>query len=179
MRLDTLFPGLSDSYGSWNTICILRLATRRALAFIEVSSRPSKKILPALGLINRSNSIAVVVFPQPLSPMRPSPSPLSMWKLMPSTARTGFRAFARMRARMLDLVSKYFFRPTTSMRCPSVWDLEFGIASPSERICEVARNRTDLSIRLQHRLTLAAHIRSERTTGVERATMRGVDHVWR
>jgi hypothetical protein len=44
----TVCRGLSDEYGSWNTICISRRSGRiwRGVSF--VMSRPSKRIVPSV-----------------------------------------------------------------------------------------------------------------------------------
>src|SRR5437762_13532135 len=51
-------------------------------------SRPSKRIVPAVGLSCSRISFEVVVLPQPDSPITPRVSPASTAKSMPSTALT-------------------------------------------------------------------------------------------
>src|SRR5450756_830772 len=87
MRL-TVRRGLSEEYGSWNTICSLRLSARNAGLSSAVISAPSKKTLPEVGSIRRMTSLPVVDLPQPLSPTSPSTSRRRNSKLTPSTART-------------------------------------------------------------------------------------------
>ena len=60
----------------------------RSAAFMAVSSLPSKKILPDVGLKRFTSILPTVVLPQPDSPTRPNASPLRIWKLTSSTACT-------------------------------------------------------------------------------------------
>ena len=75
--------GLSEVNGSWKIICISRRSARSS----DGRSRPISiteppvtrmKISPAVGSMARRMHRAAVVFPQPLSPTRPSVSPSSM-----------------------------------------------------------------------------------------------------
>src|SRR5712691_7366628 len=81
--------GLRLSVGSWNTIWMrLRsgsLANR--LAGISPMFSPSNMMVPSLLSIRRITMVEVVDLPQPDSPTRPTLSPRSTVKLMPSTAR--------------------------------------------------------------------------------------------
>ena len=78
----------------WNTMLmsVQRLRRERASSSSAVRSSPSKvteplAMRPFSGSSRRMAS-AVVVLPQPDSPTRPTASPASTSKLMPSTART-------------------------------------------------------------------------------------------
>src|ERR1051325_10208145 len=73
-------------------------------------SRPSKTIVPAVGVSCSRISLEVVVLPQPDSPMRPSVSPSWMTKSTPSTALT----HAPVRPSSPRRVGKCFVRPRTS-----------------------------------------------------------------
>src|SRR5919198_3197033 len=75
-------------------------------------SRPSKAIVPAVGVSVFKMSFAVVVLPQPDSPMSPSVSPAWMAKSTPSTALT----HAPVRLSNPGRTGKCFFRPRTSSR---------------------------------------------------------------
>jgi hypothetical protein len=75
--------GLSEVNGSWKIICISRRSARssaeRSLPISTTEPAATRmKIWPAVGSIARRIQRAVVVFPQPLSPTRPSVSPSSM-----------------------------------------------------------------------------------------------------
>ena len=67
--------GLSDEYGSWNTICISRRSGRICRRLNLVMSRPSNMIEPEVASRSLSTSRAVVDFPQPDSPTSPTVSP--------------------------------------------------------------------------------------------------------
>ncbi len=71
----TVMRGLSDAYGSWNTIC-MRLRTSRferdATCF---SVSPPRRTSPDVGVIRSSSSRPRVDFPHPDSPTMPSVSP--------------------------------------------------------------------------------------------------------
>src|SRR5712691_611448 len=92
-RSSRVMRGLREMNGSWKIICISRRRARSSEGrswpiSITEPSLTRMKISPLVGSIARSMQRAVVVFPQPLSPTRPSVSPSSMWKSTPSTART-------------------------------------------------------------------------------------------
>ena len=97
--------GLSDAYGSWNTICMRRRSGRIAAAVASAISCPAKRIDPAVGSWMRTMRRAKVDLPQPDSPTRPTVSPAATSRSTPSTARTTFagaeEAVARQRE-MLD-----------------------------------------------------------------------------
>ena len=84
----TVWRGLSDEYGSWKTICISRRTGRMSRWLRCVMSRPSKRIVPAVGSSSLSISRAVVDLPQPDSPTMPSVSPLRTLSVTSSTACT-------------------------------------------------------------------------------------------
>ena len=81
--------GLRLSVGSWNTIWMRLRIGRLAnfLAGIAPMSSPSNMMLPSVLSISRMIMVDVVDLPQPDSPTRPTLSPRSTVKLMPSTAR--------------------------------------------------------------------------------------------
>ena len=84
----TRFLGLSDPWGSWNTICMCLRYGRMAREPSEVMSAPRKRTLPAVGRNSRTAQRASVVFPHPDSPTSPSVSPSAKTKLTSSTACT-------------------------------------------------------------------------------------------
>ncbi len=86
--LPTVMRGLSDAYGSWNTIWRWRRCLRIALPSSLVRSVPSKMTSPEVGLYSCRIARPVVDFPQPDSPTSPSVSPRFTWKETPSTAWT-------------------------------------------------------------------------------------------
>src|SRR6266568_1928970 len=73
-------------------------------------SRPSKAIVPAVGVSCSRINFEVVVFPHPDSPMSPSVSPAWMAKSTPSTAFTNVRTCPSSPCR----AGKCFFSPRTS-----------------------------------------------------------------
>src|ERR1035438_1977744 len=79
--------GLSDEYGSWNTICIAR---RSSVARLAPSSRPSKRTTPEVGAIRPAMHFAMVVLPHPDSPTRPRTSPSAIRSVTSSTARSAW-----------------------------------------------------------------------------------------
>src|SRR6266540_3161430 len=102
--------GLSDAYGSWKMICILRRISRIADPDRDDSSRPSKVMVPRVGSMSRTRQRPRVVLPQPDSPTRPTVSPSSTSRLTPSTALTCSRAPPSSPVR----TGKYFFRSLIS-----------------------------------------------------------------
>jgi len=75
--------GFSEVNGSWKIICISRRSARSSEGRsppISTTEPPLRrmKISPRVGSIALKMQRAVVVFPQPLSPTRPSVSPSSM-----------------------------------------------------------------------------------------------------
>ena len=93
----TCMRGLSDWYGSWNTICSFSRSVRRPP---RSSGAPSKRSSPPLGCSRPSSVRASVVLPQPDSPTTPSTSFRRHSRSTPSSART-----ARPRTAQLDLES--------------------------------------------------------------------------
>jgi hypothetical protein len=88
----TVMRGLSDAYGSWNTICMRRRSGRIAEAEAPAISCPAKRIDPAVGSWMRTTRRAKVDLPQPDSPTTPTVSPAATSRSTPSTARTTFFA---------------------------------------------------------------------------------------
>jgi hypothetical protein len=78
--------GLSEPYGSWNTICIRRRSGLSSASEAWAISTPSNLIEPASGSISRMIIRASVDFPQPLSPTMPSVSPAARRRDASSTA---------------------------------------------------------------------------------------------
>jgi len=75
--------GLSEVNGSWKIICMSRRSARSSDGRnppISTTEPPASrmKISPSVGSMARRIQRAVVVFPQPLSPTRPSVSPSSI-----------------------------------------------------------------------------------------------------
>ena len=75
MMKPTRLRGLSDAYGSWNTIIISRRVRRSDEPLGFVMSWPSKTIEPPVESIRRMTQRAMVDLPQPDSPTMPSVSP--------------------------------------------------------------------------------------------------------
>ena len=84
----TVIRGLSDAYGSWNTICNSRRMSRICRLRSRVMSRPPNMIVPDVGSISFITVRPSVVLPQPDSPTRPSVSPSVSERSTPSTACT-------------------------------------------------------------------------------------------
>ena len=83
----TVIRGLSDAYGSWKIICILRLnflSSERDLRPCTFS--PLNSTSPLVASYKRIIVLPVVDFPQPDSPTRPNVSPRKMSNDRPSTA---------------------------------------------------------------------------------------------
>jgi hypothetical protein len=83
---NTLRRGLSEAYGSWNTICTRRRQGLSAFSESGAMSVPSNTMRPAAGFTRRSSVRDSVDFPQPDSPTRPTVSPARMSNDTPSTA---------------------------------------------------------------------------------------------
>jgi len=105
----TRFRGLSDAYGSWNTICISRRIGRRSRRERCEMSRPSNSIFPSVSSCRRTMQRPSVDLPQPDSPTRPSVSPARMSNDTSSTACT--RAISRWMM-MPFLIGKYLRTPS-------------------------------------------------------------------
>jgi hypothetical protein len=82
----TVMRGLSEEYGSWKTTCIFRRIISICFSSLWVISSPSKNNFPPLDGYSRRMQRANVVFPQPLSPTRPSVSYRLILKDTESTA---------------------------------------------------------------------------------------------
>ena len=69
----TVRRGLSERYGSWNTICTLAAQRRqRAARWLLPRERPSAKMSPPVGSISRAMQRATVDLPEPDSPTMPT-----------------------------------------------------------------------------------------------------------
>ena len=114
--------GLSDAYGSWKMICILRRISRIAGPDSDDSSRPSKVTVPPVGSISRTRQRPRLVLPQPDSPTSPTVSPSSTSRLTPSIALTCSCVYPSKPAG----TGKYFFRSRISssaiLRSPEAGD---------------------------------------------------------
>ncbi len=80
--------GSKEANGSWKTTWIWRRILRISPESSSVSSVPSNRTEPDVGLISCRTARPVVVFPHPDSPTRPSVSPGAMEKDTPDTAWT-------------------------------------------------------------------------------------------
>jgi hypothetical protein len=78
--------GLSDEYGSWNTMCMSRRSGRIPRRDTCVMSLPLSRIWPDVGSSSRMMHRPTVDLPLPDSPTRPSTSPFPMVSDTPSTA---------------------------------------------------------------------------------------------
>ncbi|OUE29225.1 hypothetical protein BFL35_16175 [Clavibacter michiganensis] len=79
----TLMRGLSDEYGSWNTIWIRRLASRSRRAGIAA---PWYSTSPEVGAVLPTRIFASVDLPDPDSPTRARISPFPRCRSTPSSA---------------------------------------------------------------------------------------------
>ena len=86
MILPTLQRGFKLAYGSWKIIWILLCNSLASLPLTVAISRPLISTLPKVGLWRPTSILAVVDFPQPLSPTKERVSPLRISKETPSTA---------------------------------------------------------------------------------------------
>src|SRR5699024_5320942 len=84
----TVLRGFNDAYGSWKIICISFLILRISSLDLAITSWPSSPTLPPVGSSRRRMPRPVVDLPQPDSPTTAIVSPLSIEKVMPSTALT-------------------------------------------------------------------------------------------
>ena len=84
----TVIRGLSEVYGSWKTIWMLRRTAFRARPDSRVMSSPLNRMAPAVGRSRWQSSFATVDLPQPDSPTMPRVSPRPRAKSTPSTAFT-------------------------------------------------------------------------------------------
>ena len=80
--------GLSEAYGSWNTIWNRSRIVRSSLRPTSPRSRPSNRTVPDVGSISRSSNRPVVDLPQPDSPTTPSVSCAATSNDTPDTACT-------------------------------------------------------------------------------------------
>ena len=101
--------GFSDEYGSWKMICMCRRSSLSSSVESPRISRPRNTIPPPVGSIRRRIERPAVVFPQPLSPTRPSVSLRPSVNEMPSTA---FTCATTLRSRPLR-TGKCFLRSET------------------------------------------------------------------
>ena len=87
----TLRRGLSERYGSWNTICTFERSGRSARGLSGAISVPRSRISPEVGSISRTMQRATVDFPEPDSPTMPSVCPLRSSRSTSAAARTSRR----------------------------------------------------------------------------------------
>src|SRR3954469_2837985 len=108
-------------------ICISRLIARSSDVPIASTSRPSKRISPEVGSINRSIALPVVVFPHPDSPTTPSVSPRA------TSNETSFTAFTAPTCleKTPFLIGNSFFR----------FRIESSGTSPLTRVAAVMRRQ--------------------------------------
>ena len=84
----TVWRGFKEAYGSWNIIWFERLNLLSLSSFNLVISFPLNYILPEVGSWRRKIQRPKVVFPQPLSPIKPIVFPFWILKVTPFTAKT-------------------------------------------------------------------------------------------
>src|SRR5579859_3509597 len=80
--------GLSEAYGSWKIICMIRRQARTSAELAWVRLRPASRTEPPVVGTSWRMVRASVDLPQPDSPTRPRTSPCRTERLTPSTART-------------------------------------------------------------------------------------------
>src|SRR5262245_4438420 len=78
----------------WNVRAIP--AATRAWVGLPVMSAPSNRTRPDVGAVRPAITFTMVLFPEPLGPIRPRISPLASWKDTPSTALTPPKCLARL-----------------------------------------------------------------------------------
>ncbi len=120
MASPTRRRGLSERYGSWNTIWTLRRSGRSAARVAAAISSPPSRISPLLGSIRRTMQRATVDLPEPDSPTMPSVWPRRISSVTPLAARTSRRFPNQPR-------SEYTF---DSSRVASTTGLEVSIGRP-------------------------------------------------
>ena len=121
--------GLSDAYGSWNTIWTRRARCSGVLP--AAIGRPCQRMLPASGRSSPLRQRASVLLPQPDSPTMPSVSPGA------SSSETSRSACRKRRGRR---VSSALAPPATSKRLPRPCALSSGGAGGA---AEIAGRRGD------------------------------------
>src|SRR5215813_6864634 len=163
MMSATRIRGLSELNGSWNTTCTARRYAIRSAPWRLAMSRPSKRMVPALGVSCLRISLEVVVFPHPDSPISPSVSPARIAKSMPSTAFTTVAAPPRSRCR----TGKCFLSPRTSRTGEDI------VHEPATGDASVARAEVTRLIGHAARHDLRA-ARVERAPGWEPGQIRGL-----
>src|ERR1700730_9007919 len=105
---ETRYTGLSEPYGSWNTIGTLpRYSRASALVCSWLSARPRNRIFPPVGLYMRAMRRAIVLLPLPLSPTSTTISCSPIARSTPSTAWST-------RCEKMPPRRKCLVRPTTS-----------------------------------------------------------------
>src|SRR6476659_1455792 len=120
----TRLRGLSEAYGSWNTIIISRRIGRISERLSDVMSRSSKMIRPAVGSRRRRMHRASVDLPHPDSPTMPSVSPRLTVKLTSSTALTAAPSFWKTIPRVIE---KYFLTFSTTRRSLTIASSRCGL----------------------------------------------------
>ncbi len=95
MMSPTVMRGLSEVYGSWKTIWMLRRTAFRARPDSLVTSSPLNRIDPSVGRSRLTSSRASVDLPQPDSPTTPRVSPRPSSRSTPSTALTAPTCFLK------------------------------------------------------------------------------------
>src|SRR5215510_11209028 len=163
MMSATRMRGLSELKGSWNTTCTARRYAIRSAPCRLAMSRPSKRIIPAVGVSCRRISLEVVVFPHPDSPMSPSVSPAWIAKSMSSTAFTTVAGPPKSRCRR----GKCFFSPRTSRTGEDI------VQEPAAGDAPVARAEVTRLVGHATRHDLRA-ARVERAAGREPGQVRGL-----
>src|SRR5262245_46390203 len=163
MMAPTRMRGLSALKASWNTTCTARRYAIRSAPCRLAMSRPSKRIIPAVGVSCRRISLEVVVFPHPDSPMSPSVSPAWIAKSMSSTALTTVAGPPKSRCR----TGKCFFRPRTSRTGEDI------VQEPAAGDAPVARAEVRRLVGHAARHDLRA-ARVERAAGREPGQVRGL-----
>ena len=88
MASPTVRRGLSERYGSWNTICTRRRSARNSPREIDAKSVLPITMRPRDGSIRRAMQRATVDFPEPDSPTIPSVSPCLISSVTSSAAAT-------------------------------------------------------------------------------------------
>src|SRR3990172_751756 len=131
-------------------ICISLLRAKSSLPPSSNTLRPRKRMVPAVGSISLKTSLAVVDFPQPLSPTSAMVSFRAREKLIPSTALTNRLDLEKNPSRR----GKYFFKPDIS-RMVSVSSVLF-IQPTTHLVSRFFLN--------QGRLFLSAHGHRHRTS---------------
>src|SRR5215207_3421292 len=177
----TVIRGLSEEYGSWKTIWMLRRIRRMALPRSWKMSSPLKYALPLVGVSRRISSLASVDLPHPDSPTMPSVSPLCSWNDTPSTALTAptwrLNTTPTVSGKCLTrFCTSRITSPLTGLRTP---DVDCSEVATDDLLGEMTSTELSGSHFTERRHRRPAHLLRIRTPRIERAARRDAHQVGR